>query len=362
MNGGLAPRWRVPLLAAGFASLVAGVLGGLARIGWTVPAGAAEVAVWHGPLMLGGFFGTVIGLERAVALARPVFFLAPLCSGAAGLALLSGMGEAIAPWLLVAAAVTLVAASLCVLVRQPGDFNVTLALGAAAWLAGNGIWAAGGPLAGALPWWLAFLVLTIAGERLELSRLLPRPMRVRWAFAVIVAGLLLALVALTAGLPALPGLAAALLLLAVWLSRYDIARRTVRQAGLTRYIAVCLLAGYAWLGVAAAVALLTPMRPGTPGYDAALHALLLGFVFSMVFGHAPLIFPAVVRVAMPYHTSFYLPLLLLHGSLLLRLAGDGLDSLTMRRGGALLNAVSLGVFILTMAAAAVRGRHQAPPA
>ena len=45
-------------------------------------------------------------------------------------------------------------------------------------------------------------------------------------------------------------------------------------------------------------------------------------MFSMVFGHAPIIFPAVLRVAVPYHPTFYVPLALLRGSLILRLAGD----------------------------------------
>ena len=40
----------------------------------------------------------------------------------------------------------------------------------------------------------------------------------------------------------------------------------------------------------------------------------------MVFGHAPIIFPAVLRVAVPYHATFYLPLALLHASLAVRLA------------------------------------------
>ena len=40
-----------------------------------------------------------------------------------------------------------------------------------------------------------------------------------------------------------------MLVLAVWLFRYDIARRTVLQSGLTRFIALCLLAGYGWLAV-----------------------------------------------------------------------------------------------------------------
>ncbi len=36
-----------------------------------------------------------------------------------------------------------------------------------------------------LQWWLAFLVLTIAGERLELSRFLPPSLSARQAFALL---------------------------------------------------------------------------------------------------------------------------------------------------------------------------------
>ena len=35
-----------------------------------------------------------------------------------------------------------------------------------------------------------------------------------------------------------------------WLGRYDVARRTIRGHGLTRYMAAALLTGYAWLAVA----------------------------------------------------------------------------------------------------------------
>jgi len=78
-------------------------------------------------------------------------------------------------------------------------------------------------------------------------------------------------------------------------------------------------------------------------------------VFSMVFGHAPIIFPAVVRVRMPYHWTFYLPLLALHASLLIRLAGDGLTLPELRSLGGLLNAAALGLFILSTVSSVIRG-------
>jgi hypothetical protein len=151
---------------------------------------------------------------------------------------------------------------------------------------------------------------------------------------------------------------AALVALSAWLLKQDIARRTVRNRGLTRYIAVCLLAGYGWLAVSGALVIgLDALVPGSPARDAALHALALGFVFSMVFGHAPIIVPAVLRVTLPYRPVFYLPLILLHGSLLLRVAGDA-TTFAVARAGALGNAIALLAFIATMASAVRSGRKR----
>jgi hypothetical protein len=76
-----------------------------------------------------------------------------------------------------------------------------------------------------------------------------------------------------------------------------------------------------------------------------------------VFGHAPIIFPAVLRVAVPYSPAFYAPLVLLHASLVLRVAGDAAAAFGVTRWGALLSAVALLAFIANTAAAVVRGRR-----
>jgi hypothetical protein len=346
----------------GFVALAVGIGAGLARLGWPMPALAEGAAPLHGPLMIGGFFGVVIALERAVALGRLWAYAGPLAAGLGTLLGLAGL-PAIGPWLAVAGAAVLLAASLAVLQRQPALFTATMALGALAWLAGAIGWATGIALHRMLPCWLAFLVLTIAGERLELSRLLPpSPVAIR-----VFAGLLAAIVAAATGAAlgaawGWPLFSAALLVLAGWLLKQDIARRTVRGKGLTRFIAVCLLSGYGWLAAGATIALqaLDP-QPGTPAYDAALHAWLLGFVFSMVFGHAPIIFPAVLRVKVPYHAAFYGPLALLHGSLVVRLAGDAAGRFDWLRVGGALNALALAAFVLGTVAAVLRGRRPAPP-
>jgi hypothetical protein len=341
----LRPRWRAPLLLSGFAALFLGISSGLARLGWSAP--APGLAGMHGPLMVCGFFGTVISLERAVALGRRWAYAAPLLAALATLASVLAL-PILVPMLATLGSIVLLASSLTIYRRQRAMFTLTLALAALCWSVGNLLWLSGWPIHAALPWWIAFLVLTIAGERLELSRLLPRARLARQAFAVLT-GLLLAggVFSLAAYAGGTLVVGAALVGLAFWLMRQDIARRTVRGRGLARYIAVCLLSGYAWLAVCG-VAILASGGLGVAGphYDLAVHALMLGFVFSMVFGHAPIIIPAVLRRELPYSAWFYVPLALLHGSLLLRVAGDVAFVATWRAWGGAGNAVALLAFVL----------------
>ena len=358
--GGLPPRWRVPLLILGFVGLIVGTGAGLARLGWAVPATAAAASGLHGPLMICGFFGVVISLERAVAIGRLWAYAAPLCAGLAGLATVAG-ASAIGAWLFLAGSLVFLAASADVFRRQAALFTFTLGLGALCWVVGNALWALASPVHEIVGWWLAFLILTIAGERLELSRFMPPSPVARRVFI----GLLVVIGTGLAGGRGTWGatiLAAGLLALSIWLLKQDIARRTVRGKGLTRFIAVCLLSGYAWLATGAGTILAAGgLVPGTPAYDAALHAIALGFVFSMVFGHAPIIFPAVLRVAVPYHPTFYLPLALLHGSLVVRLAGDAIGDIGWTRAGGLLNALALLAFIVGTATAVARGERRRSP-
>ncbi len=352
--GGLPVAWRLPLLVGGMLSLLAGLAAGLTRLGWELPLSPAPMSA-HGPLMVAAFFGTVIGLERAVALGRGWGYLSPLSSAAGGFALLANAPAVLAFPLLMAGAAVLMLATLRAAQRQPALHAAMLVLAAAFSVVASAAWWAGATSA-AIAAWMLFLVLTIAGERLELSRFLPPSPQARRVFLVLVAVLVVAVLAMLVGIDAAWRLlGAALAGLAVWLLRQDVARRTVRQSGLTRFIAVCLLSGYGWLLLGGALLLLQP--PVTLLADAALHAVFVGFVLAMVFGHAPIIFPAIVKVRLPYHPLFYLPLLALHLSLLLRVAGDFLGDVDVRAWGGLGNAACVALFIVTMASAAWRGRR-----
>ncbi|MDD3329350.1 MAG: hypothetical protein PHW25_19910 [Zoogloea sp.] len=358
MTSDLRPVARVPVLMLGMLSLLGGVMAGLARLDWSMPEQAVAAAGWHGALMISAFLGTVISLERAVALARRWAYLAPGLAGVGGVSLLAGAPLAVSQILSIMAALILVAASVQVLRRLTASFTVVLALAAGCWLVGNLAWLGEGSLSVATPWWLAFLVLTIAGERLELTRFLPTPPIAQRLFIGIVAGLLagasLCFWFLEAGLALFAG---GLLALAVWLFRYDLARRNVQQQGLTRFIAVCLLSGYAWLALAGILGLAGGFTPGHSWRDGALHAVTLGFVFSMIFGHAPIIFPAVVRIRILYRPVFYLPLGVLHASLLLRVAGSLGEDFALRHQGGMLNAVAVALFIVVLLASVMGGKR-----
>lgn len=343
------------------AALVCGVLAGLARLGLPMPDAITRLAGVHGALMIGGFFGTVIALERAVALGMHWPYAAPLLSGLAAVALIAGAPPLWAPLLLCLAALVMSAACASVWLRQPFAHHAVLTIAALLWLAGNLVWAIDEAIVAAVPLWAAFLLMTIAGERLELSRFMPTPPIARVLFAIIVivlmAGALGAVLIEAAGLRVF---AAALLALAAWLLRYDIARHAIRIAGLTRYMAVCLLSGYVWLGIAALFGMAGALQSGSMLRDAALHALLLGFVFSMVFGHAPIILPAVTRLQFQWHRGFYLPLVALHFSLAARVVAGLVEWIEMRQYAAIANVIALVLFMLMVVTSLRPGRQKTP--
>ena len=130
---------RAALLLLAAFSLVTGILGGLARAGWGIALPAATAH--HGVLMIGGFLGTVISLERAVALGHPLAFAAPLAAGAGTALLVAGLDASL--WL--AAPALLVALGIAVLRRQAEMHTALLLAGAAAWLTGNALHLAGAP-------------------------------------------------------------------------------------------------------------------------------------------------------------------------------------------------------------------------
>jgi hypothetical protein len=352
---------RVPVMALAMVALLTGVWAGLLRLGWQVPLLAATLPSAHGPLMVSGFLGTLIGLEGAVALGHWWAYAGPLATALGTVALVTDTPGHPGPILMTLGSLGCVFTNGIIIRRQPALFAVIMGLGALAWLVGNTLWLVGWPIYRVVPWWAGFLMLTIAGERLELSRLLLLTRRTQLAFLVgvdlLLCGLVLGWVAFDVGVR-VAGMG--MLWLAWWLLSSDLARRQVRQAGLPRFTAICLLSGYGWLGVSGALALGFGGVMAGPHYDAMLHALFLGFVVAMLFGHAPTILPAVLGAPVPFQPRFYSHLGVLHRSLLLRVGGDLAGWWPGRSWGGLLNGVALGLFLANTGYAIWSGADHAP--
>jgi hypothetical protein len=344
---------RAPFLLLAVLSLAVGLAGGLARVDLWLPGVPDRAAALHGPLMVVGFLATLIGVERVAALGKIWGWAAPGLCGAGGIALAAGAGGA--PLLLAAGSLALAAVLGAGLRRHRTPWLAVQALGAVLLALGTALLAFDGAPLRAVPPWAAFVVLTIAGERRELSRVVEPPLAARRAFA--------GLVAATAGAALLGAAApdagaraagAAWIGLAAWLARFDLARRNLRRPGLPRFMAAALLAGQAWLALAGVLALAGGLPAAGLWRDAVLHALFVGFAFSMIFGHAPVIFPAVLGVRIGFRPRFWAHLGLLHAGLGLRVAGDLAEQPELRGAGALLNALAILLFFASTAAAVRR--------
>ena len=329
-------------------SLLAGLWAGTVRLGWIFPMPSAQFIIVHGPLMVVGFLGILIGLERAVALGQVWSYGIPVLSAVGALSALVGLPAQLSAAPAVVASLLLVAVFVALYRQYPSEHFVIMGLSAVAWSVGNALWFMEASGFVFVPWWVGFLVLMIAGERLELSRLRRPSVTIRAIFhasvAIIIMGLIFSMLEFHSGVR-IAGLG--LLAVALWLLRYDLAWHSAQQAGLPRYMAVCLIAGYFWLAAGGILWLLfAQFFSAGPRYDAMLHSIFLGFVFSMIFAHAPIILPTITGLSLPFQKVFYLHAGLLHLSLLLRIVGDLGLWLWLQQWAGLVNALTVLLFLI----------------
>jgi len=340
------PKYRYILMLLALITLTTSTWAGLIRLGWKIPAFQPALPISHGPLMIAGFFGTLISLERAVAMGKTWTYIGPALNGFGGILLAFGVPGVISPVLLTLGSLWLVFIFIVILRDHRVDYMIVMALGAISLLIGNLLWTFGGQVNQIVLWWAGFLILTIAGERLELGRLVQKPkysLPLFYGFtALFLGGLFILQFNWDLGVRVN---SLAILGLAVWLLRFDIARKTIKQSGLTRFIAVCLLSGYFWLIAAGIIGAIYGAVPAGPIYDTFLHSIFLGFVFAMIFGHAPIIFPAVLGLDINYKSRFYIPLFLLHLSLLIRTVGEMSGLSWSRLWGGLFNILAVLLYL-----------------
>jgi hypothetical protein len=349
-------NWRrirfIPLVI-GVVAMAFGLWTGLLRIGLPLPGGTFPASELHGAFMIAGFLGTVISLERAVAHGRWWAYAAPALSAAGSLALIASAPLAGA-FAFIFASIILLFATVSIALRQFAMFTIVLAIGALCWSVGTIQWLLGYAMPSVVGWWLNFLILTIAAERLELSRIVSVSRSSQVIFFFVVFLLLLGAVHGNLARSGAPLTAAGLLGLAFWLLRYDIARRTIYQHGQPGYSACAILAGHAWLAVAGIVLLSERSGAVVFSYDAAVHAIAIGFVLSMLFGHAPIILPAVTGLRVRFSRVAYVPLGLLHISVMIRVMSDLLGLMDLRAASGVLTIVALAGYAAVLTAASWR--------
>ncbi len=340
------PAFRMLFLLPAGAALLVGLNAGLQLLGADAPVKLDRFPQIHGMLLVLSFVGTVIALERSVALGKAAGYLSPALLGMAGLVMISPLPLVAGKLVLLAGTIAMVLVYIPLWRRQRDNVVLIQVLGGVAAVGAAALWVRVPSLAILLPFLICFVVLTIAGERLELARIgiaSPRaePLLTSLAFAMTAAAVA-TLLWPAAGYP-LFGLS--LLAMVAWLAGYDAARKTIRGQGLPRYIAACLLAGYGWLAIAGAVLALHSQTLTGASYDVVLHSVFLGFTISMIMAHAPVILPAVLRKPLPYTELFWVPAGLLHLSLLVRLGlGDAAGIHGAWVTGGVLNVIAILLF------------------
>jgi len=148
-------KYRIPVMAVVLLTLLAALWAGLYRIGWQVPALRPTLPMAHGPLMVSGILGTVIALERAMALREKWTYFGPILSALGAMVLIVDGSSKIGPIVITLSSLYFVIVSLVMVYRVPALYTATMALGSLAWFVGNTLWLAGWEDGSASPflWW-----------------------------------------------------------------------------------------------------------------------------------------------------------------------------------------------------------------
>ncbi|EQD34081.1 putative membrane protein, partial [mine drainage metagenome] len=148
-----------------------GLWAALWMIGWPLPLIPASSGASHGVLMVDGVLASLIGIERAVALERRVFYAAPLVTALGAISLVFTGNLTTAFSIVTVGALLLLLNFAVILRRQPAVHTAVHLIGAGCLVGGNLLGVLNYDIPFLIPLWGSFLVLLLAGERLELTRI-----------------------------------------------------------------------------------------------------------------------------------------------------------------------------------------------
>jgi hypothetical protein len=345
---------RLPFLFSAMLGLLIGLWAGLNRIGWSIY--ALPAIVHHGAMMVGGFLGSLIALEKIIPLKRKILYVIPLMSGMSIIFFLVHQ-DVVAIAMLVISSIGLCLVFFYYLATQRHSIYLLMFIGSICWLAGNAVLLSKRFYPAAFPWWAAFVLFVISAERLELMKFLPVTAKQKILFIVLLllfpSGIILSF---HANGNILCGVA--LIGTATWLLRFDLISITIRKNGLPQYVAVALTAGY--ISLLTSGLLLITFASKAMGYDAVVHTFFIGFVFSMIFAHGPIILPGVLGItAKPFHRILYLWIIILHASWLLRWITDAYLYFEWRKISGWMTTVAIVGYFISMAILAITSQRHA---
>ncbi len=328
-----------------FLSLLTGIFSGWFRVGWNFPFSLS--AGEHGALMVGSFIGTLICLERSVSYPNKIALLVPLlnaCSIIFFLLYLPG----IAYIFLLLGSAGLVTIYYFLYVKHKGIYILIMLSGALCYFIGNAILINTSFYPASVMWWIAFLFFTITGERVELSRfVMNKNVFIKQLTLIVLLGIFV--IGIILPFHSFGGYAAAISLIgsAVWLFKYDMAKHSLKKPGQSFYSGLLLTTGYFWLVITGLF-----FAAGTfygAFYDASIHSFFLGFVFLMIFAHAPVILPAVLKLNIsPFGKSLYTWYILLNLTLMLRVLCVFPDIAPLKALAGMLNGLTILGFFINM--------------
>ncbi|RAW02562.1 hypothetical protein [Pseudochryseolinea flava] len=345
---------RLPIILFAMFCLVCGLWSGLQRIGWNIA--LSPMVAHHGAIMVGGFLGTLIALEKIIPLRKRILFLIPVLN-AVSVAFFFADQIKVSIYLLILSSASLVLVFLYYFRSQRSIIYVLMSLGAVCWLVGNVLLLSSFFYPLAFPWWVAFALYIIAAERMEIMKFLPVSSTAKQFFIGLLFIFGIGVVLSFHGVGRMVS-AVSLIAIAAWLMKHDTITLNLKRKRLPQFTAITLLCGYIAL-------LLTgiffwSLSDQWLAYDAIVHAFFLGFVFSMIFAHGPMILPGIMGLyGTPFSKVLYVWLVILQSSWVLRVISDIYMAMEIRRVCGMLSAIAIVGYFVTMAILTFSSRQHA---
>jgi hypothetical protein len=345
---------RLPIVAIAMFCLLSGLWSGLNRIGWDLT--ILPITAHHGAIMVGGFLGTLIALEKIIPLKKKNLYVIPVLN-ALSVVFFFTTQPRIAIYILIFSSIALSLVFLYYFRSQRNIIYVLMLLGSLCWVTGNILLLTKLFYPLAFPWWAAFALFIIAAERLELMKFLPVSSMDKRVFIFILLGFVVGVLFSFHGAGnVICGLA--LIGTSLWLLRNDLIGINLKKKNMPKYVAISLLTGYVALLLTGIFFFV--LSDQWLNYDIIVHSFFIGFVFSMIFAHGPMILPGIMGISVtPFNKILYVWLSLLQVSWIVRIFADVLMQMEIRKVSGLLSAIAIVGYFVTMAVLTIKSQRHA---